>query len=65
MLTDQKYEMLCTIWYYFYNLKNVKNTHEGVLLLVKCSSRFLNCINGTKSRKTLHMMIQSMTFLNL
>ena len=27
--------MRCTIWYHFYNLKNVKNTHGGVLLLVK------------------------------
>ena len=49
---------ICTI------LKNVKNTHRGMLLLVKlqasaCNftlphgyfSRFLNCINGTKSRK--------------
>ena len=27
--------MLCSIWYYLYNLKNVKNTHGGVLLLVK------------------------------
>ena len=46
---------LCAIWYYLYNLKNVKNTHEGVLLLVKlqtfgCFSDFLNCTNGTKSR---------------
>ena len=44
------------------NLKNVKNTHGGVLLLVKLQaslkvtllheylSRFLNCTNGTKSR---------------
>ena len=23
------------IWHHFYNLKNVKNTHEGVLFLVK------------------------------
>ena len=23
----------CAIWYHLYNLKNVKNTHEGVLLL--------------------------------
>ena len=28
------YEMLCRIWYQLYNLKNVKNTHGGVLLLV-------------------------------
>ena len=27
--------MLCAIWYHSYNLKNVKNTHGGVLLLVK------------------------------
>ena len=26
--------MLCIIWYYLYNLKNVKNIHGGVLLLV-------------------------------
>ena len=25
----------CTIWYHLYNLKNVKNTHEGVILLIK------------------------------
>ena len=29
------YEMLCAIWYLVYTLKNVKNTHGGVLLLVK------------------------------
>ena len=27
--------MLCAIWYHLYNLKNVKNTNGGVLLLVK------------------------------
>ena len=27
--------MLCAIWYHLYNLKNVKNTHEGMLLFVK------------------------------
>ena len=27
--------MFCAIWCHFYNLKNVKNTHGGVLLLVK------------------------------
>ena len=35
--------MFFAIWYHFYNLKNVKNTREGVLLLVK-----LAC-NSTKS----------------
>ena len=50
----------CAIWYHLYNFKNVKNTHGGVLILVKlqallrltllhgCFSRFLNCTNGTK-----------------
>ena len=60
--------MRCTIWYHLYNLKNVKNTHGGVLILVKlqalslkrtllhgCFSRFLNSTNGTKSRKASHM----------
>ena len=29
------YVMHCAIWYHLYNLKNVKNTHGGVLILVK------------------------------
>ena len=57
--------MLCAIWYHLYNLKNVKNTHGGVLLLVAeacnfkvtllhgCFPRFLNCTNDTKSRNVL------------
>ena len=60
--------MSYAIWYHLYNLKNVKNTPEEVSLLVKlqakpttllkvtllhgCFSRFLNCTNGTTSRKT-------------
>ena len=27
--------MRCGIWYHLYNLKNVKNTYGGVLLLLK------------------------------
>ena len=57
------------MWYHLYNLKNVENSHGGVLLLVKpttllkvtllhgCFSRFLNCANATKSRKVSHMLI--------
>ena len=30
-----RYVTLCAIWYNVYNLKNVKTTHVGVLLLVK------------------------------
>ena len=26
--------MFCAIWYHLYNLKNMKNTHGGVLLIV-------------------------------
>ena len=59
--------MLRAIWSHFYKLKNVKNTLAGVFLLVKlqakvtllhgCSSRFLNCTNGTESRKALSSTI--------
>ena len=34
--------MFCAIWYYFHNLKNVKNTHRGVLLLVKLQAEAYN-----------------------
>ena len=71
--------MLCTIWYRLYNLRNVKTTHEGVLLLAKLQfaillkvtllhgriSRFLNCRNGTKSRKASHMSTKSNLQLNV
>ena len=42
-------------------LKNVKNIHGGVILLVKLQAsantppHFLNCTNGTKSRKVSHI----------
>ena len=56
-ITDSLIVMLCEIWDHLYNLKNLKNTHEGVLILVKATllhwrlSRFLNGTNGTKSCK--------------
>ena len=31
------YNVLCTIWYYLHNVKNVKKQPRGVLLLVKLS----------------------------
>ena len=31
----QKHVVRCAIWYHMYNLKNVKNTHGGVVLSVK------------------------------
>ena len=34
--------MRCTIWYHLYHLKNVKNTHGGVLLLVTLQTSSCN-----------------------
>ena len=34
--------MRCAIWYYLYNFKNVKNTHGGVLILVKLQAEACN-----------------------
>ena len=33
--TEKYGEMRCAIWYHLYNLKNVRNTYGGVLILVK------------------------------
>ena len=32
----------CAIWYHLYNFKNVKNTHEEVLILVKSQAEACN-----------------------
>ena len=37
LLLTKSYVMLCAIWCYLYNLKNVRNAHGGVLLLVACN----------------------------
>ena len=63
--------MLRATWHYLYNLKNVKNTHCEVKLLVKLQTSacnfaksttppwifntLFNCRNGTKSRKASHI----------
>ena len=39
--------MRCAIWYHIYNFKNVKNTHRGVLILVKLQAEAEAC-NFTK-----------------
>ena len=55
---SQLFVMRCAIWYHLYNIKNLKNTHGGVLLLGNFTKSntppwvfftFLNCTNGTKS----------------
>ena len=33
--------MFCVLWYHLFNFKNVKYTHEGVLLLVKLYANLL------------------------
>ena len=64
IIPKREYEMLCAILYHLHNFKNVKNTHGGVITLVKlqawacnftkrntllgCFSRFSNCTDGTK-----------------
>ena len=53
-----KVVIFCATWHRFYNLKNVKNTHEECYLQLYYEQHssmgvfhvFLNCINGTKSR---------------
>ena len=44
------YLMRCAIWYHLCNLKNVKNTHGGVLILVKLQAsavrRFMHKASG-------------------
>ena len=64
------YVVRCAIWYHLYNLKNLKNTHRRVLILVcslqpatlvkltllhGCFSRFSDCTNGTKLRNAPHI----------
>ena len=54
--------MRCAIWYILYNLKNVKNTYGGMLLLVKLQAKsntpqwlfftFLKLYKWYQSRKT-------------
>ena len=51
-LRFKKYVLHYAIWHYLHNLKNEKNTHGRVLLLVKLQA---NGTNGTKSRKASHI----------
>ena len=52
------YAVVCAIWYHPYNLKNVKNSHGEVLLLVKLQAEafqivhmVLNCAKHHKRKK--------------
>ena len=39
LLNEMLYVMRCAICYHLYNFKNVRNTHGGVLLLVKLQAK--------------------------
>ena len=41
------YQTFCATWYHLYNFKNVKNTHGGVLLLVKLQAEVHNFIKSS------------------
>ena len=40
---------LCAIWYHLCDLKNVKNTHEGMVLLVKLQTEACNFTKNSTS----------------
>ena len=50
--------MRCAIWYHLYNLKNVKNTHGGVLILVKLQA----CSTGKKWVKEFSEFLNDLSF---
>ena len=59
--SEDKFAKLCAAWYHLDTLKNVDNTHGEVLkiaLLYGYFSRFLNCTNGTKSKKAFQLKIE-------
>ena len=41
--------MLCVIWHHLYSIKNVKNTHGGVLLLAKLQASTRNFTKNNTS----------------
>ena len=62
MKPGKEYETLCTIWYHFCNLKNLKNTHGGVLLLVKFQAHIHWCFSLLKLCKW-YQIVQSLTYM--
>ena len=42
--TGHQHMILCPTWYHLHNLKNVKNTRGGVLLLVTLKTEYCNFI---------------------
>ena len=54
--------MFCAIWYYLYNLKSVKNTHGGVLLVVKLQAKLYKWYQIAK-RITCFCFIMANTYI--
>ena len=54
--------MLCSIWYQLFNLKDVKKTHEGVLLFARLQAESWNICNFTKSNTSPRVLF---TFLKI
>ena len=46
----------CAIWYYLYNLKNVKNAYGGVLILVKLQAQMVPN-RATSSKEVSHNIV--------
>ena len=57
-----QYETLCAIWYHFYHLKNVKNTHAGVLHLVKLQAEVWSLQLYTESNTSIWAIWVFFTF---
>ena len=47
--------MCCVIWYHLYYLKNVKNTHGGILLLVRLQASVFWIVQMVPYRATLNI----------
>ena len=48
--------MFCGIWYDLHNLKNVKNTHGGVFLLVKLQALIANHAECRTTKRISHFL---------
>ena len=48
--------MRCAIWYHLYNLKNVKSSHRGVLLLVKLQATAATLLKVTLLHGCFHVL---------
>ena len=59
--------MLCEIWYYLNDSKNVKNTHGGVLLLVKLQAmyKWYQIAQRTANRQVINLQVVSEDYTSI